>query len=62
VHDFEKLSEMLYFMAISYVPALTLSNISLLALYWRIFRVTTARRPLQVAAALNIAWGIAAVI
>ena len=45
------------------MPALTnFSKISLFALYWRIVRVTTARRPLQIAAALNIAWGIAAVM
>ncbi len=34
---------------------------SLLALYWRIFRLTTARLPLQIVAALNIGWMLAAV-
>jgi len=51
----------LYGLAIIYPIALSLSKLSLLALYWRIFRVTTARLPMQIAAALNIAWGIAAV-
>lgn len=51
----------LYGLAIVYPLALTFSKLSLLALYWRIFRVTSARRPLQIVAALNIAWMIAAV-
>lgn len=59
--DVERFLKLLYFMAITYVPSLTLSKLSLLALYWRIFRVTTARRPLQIATALNLGWGIAAV-
>ena len=51
----------LYGLAITYPIALTFSKLSLLAIYWRIFRVTTARRPMQIAAGLNIAWMIAAV-
>lgn len=51
----------LYGLAIIYPVALSLSKLSLLALYWRIFRVTSARLPMQIAAGLNIAWGIAAV-
>ncbi|MCJ1251006.1 hypothetical protein MMC30_008237 [Trapelia coarctata] len=50
----------LYGLAIIYPVALSLSKLSLLALYWRIFRVTTARLPMQIAAALNIGWGVAA--
>lgn len=60
--DVERFLKLLYFMAITYVPSLTLSKLSLLALYWRIFRVTTARRPLQIATALNLGWGIAALV
>lgn len=41
---------------------MTLSKLSLLALYWRIFRVTTARLPLQILAGLNVAWAVAAFI
>lgn len=51
----------LYGLAIVYPLALTFSKLSLLALYWRIFRVTSARRPLQIVAALNVGWMIAAV-
>lgn len=51
----------LYGLAIVYPVALTFSKLSLLALYWRIFRVTTARRPLQIVAAVNIGWMLAAV-
>lgn len=51
----------LYALAIVYPLALTFSKLSLLALYWRIFRVTSARRPLQIVAALNTGWMIAAV-
>ncbi|KAK4696408.1 hypothetical protein P7C71_g1495, partial [Lecanoromycetidae sp. Uapishka_2] len=58
--DTKRFLQLLYYMAITYCPALTLSKLSLLALYWRIFRVSTARRPMQIAAALNIGWGIAA--
>ena len=51
----------LHGLAFVYPFALTFNKLSLLALYWRIFRVTNARRPLQIVAALNIAWMIAAV-
>lgn len=51
-----------YGVIVFYPVALTFSKLSLLALYWRIFRVTTARRPLQIVAALNIGWMLAAVI
>ena len=60
-YHLEEFSKGLYGLAIVYPLALTLSKLSLLALYWRIFRVTTARRPLQIVAALNVAWMIAAV-
>ena len=51
----------LYGLAIIYPVALTLSKLSLLALYWRIFRGTKGKLPIQIAAALNIGWMIAAV-
>jgi len=51
----------LYGLAITYPIALTLSKLSLLALYWRIFRGTKGKLPIQIAAGLNIAWMIAAV-
>lgn len=57
----KEFSKCLYGLAIIYPLALTFSKLSLLALYWRIFGVTTARRPLQIVAALNIGWMIAAV-
>ena len=60
-YHLEEFNKGLYGLAIVYPLALTLSKLSLLALYWRIFRVTTARRPLQIVAALNVAWMIAAV-
>lgn len=57
----EQFNKGLYGLAIIYPPALTFSKLSLLALYWRIFGVTTARRPLQIVAALNVGWMVAAV-
>ena len=51
----------LYDLTIVYSLVLTFSKLSLLALYWRIFRVTTARLSLQIVAALNIGWMLAAV-
>lgn len=60
-YHLEEFNKGLYGLAIVYPLALTFSKLSLLALYWRIFRVTNARRPLQIVAALNIAWMIAAV-
>ncbi|TVY71505.1 Satratoxin biosynthesis SC1 cluster protein [Lachnellula suecica] len=52
----------LYSVALLYPMSLTFSKLSLLALYWRIFRVSQGRIPILIAAALNIAWMIAAVI
>ena len=60
-YHLEEFNKGLYGLAIVYPLALTFSKLSLLALYWRIFRVTTARLPLQIVAALNIAWMLAAV-
>lgn len=60
-YHLEEFNKGLYGLAIVYPLALTLSKLSLLALYWRIFRVTNARRPLQIVAALNVAWMTAAV-
>lgn len=60
-YHLEEFSKGLYGLAIVYPLALTFSKLSLLALYWRIFRVTTARLPLQIVAALNIGWMLAAV-
>ena len=60
-YHLEEFNKGLYGLAIVYPLALTFSKLSLLALYWRIFRVTTARFPLQIVAALNIAWMLAAV-
>ena len=60
-YQVEEFNKGLYGVAIVYPLALTFSKLSLLALYWRIFRVTSARRPLQIAAALNVAWMTAAV-
>ena len=61
-YHLEELNEALYNLAIIVYPyAHTFNRLSLLALYWRIYRVTNARRPLQIIAALNIAWMIAAV-
>lgn len=47
-------SKALYGMILIFYPALTFSKLSLLAFYWRIFRITNARLPLQVVAALHI--------
>ena len=60
-YHLEEFNKGLYGLAVVYPLALTFSKLSLLALYWRIFRVTKARRPLQIVAALNIGWMIAAV-
>lgn len=60
-YHLEAFNKGLYGLAIVYPVALTFSKLSLLALYWRIFRVTSARRPLQLVAVLNIGWMIAAV-
>ena len=60
-HHLEEFNKGLYGLAIVYPLALTFSKLSLLALYWRIFRVTTARLPLQIVAAVNIGWMLAAV-
>lgn len=51
----------LYVGSILYPVCLTFSKLSLLALYWRIFRVSSGRIPVIVACAVNIAWMIAAV-
>ncbi|THV55552.1 hypothetical protein BGAL_0006g00040 [Botrytis galanthina] len=50
----------LYVATIMYPIALTFSKLSLLALYWRIFRVPKGQMPFIVAAAVNIAWMTAA--
>ena len=60
-YHLEEFNKGLYGLAIVYPLALTFSKLSLLALYWRIFQRTNAKRPLQIVAALNIAWMIAAV-
>lgn len=60
-YHLEEFNKGLYGLAIVYPLALTLSKSSLLALYWRIFRRTNAKRRLQIVAALNIVWMIAAV-
>lgn len=60
-HHLQEFEKGLYALAIVYPMALTFSKLSLLALYWRIFRVTTAKRPLQTVAALNVGWMLAAV-
>ena len=57
----ENFLKLAYASFIIYPFALTLSKLSLLALYWRIFRMTTGRRPLQVVAMMNIAWMISVV-
>lgn len=51
----------LYVASILYPVCLTFSKLSLLALYWRIFRLSQGRIPIIVACALNIAWMVAAV-
>jgi hypothetical protein len=51
----------LYAGAILYPISLTFSKLSLLALYWRIFRQSTGRIPIIIAAGLNLAWMTAAV-
>ena len=60
-YHLQEFNKGLYGLAIVYPLALTFSKLSLLALYWRIFGVTSARLPLQIVAALNIGWMIAAV-
>ncbi|KAB8292355.1 hypothetical protein EYC80_008095 [Monilinia laxa] len=50
----------LYFLAIIYPVALSMSKLSLLALYWRIFAVTGGRIPILLAGGVNGAWGVAA--
>ncbi|ESZ93359.1 hypothetical protein SBOR_6256 [Sclerotinia borealis F-4128] len=52
----------LYALVIFYPIALSMSKLSLLGLYWRIFGVTGGRIPIHVASALNGAWGIAALV
>lgn len=59
--DFKNFNKLLYTSAIIYAPALAFSKLSLLALYWRIFNLTSGLRPTQIAIVLNIAWMIAAV-
>ncbi|KAF7906297.1 hypothetical protein EAF00_000576 [Botryotinia globosa] len=51
----------LYVATIMYPIALTFSKLSLLALYWRIFRVPKGQMPFIGAAAVNTAWMTAAV-
>ncbi|KAL9639793.1 MAG: hypothetical protein Q9164_000692, partial [Protoblastenia rupestris] len=61
-YHLEEYHKGLYGLAIVYPLALTFSKLSLLALYWRIFRVTSARRPLLIVAAFNVGWMIAATL
>ena len=61
VYYLEEVNKALYGLATVYYLVLTINKLSLLALYWRVFRVTNARRPLQIVAGLSIAWMIAAV-
>lgn len=51
----------LYALSIIYPMALTFSKLSLIALYWRIFRDAKGRTSFVVVAAVNLAWMIAAV-
>lgn len=60
-YHLEEFNKGLYGLAVVYPLALTFSKLSLLALYWRMFQRTNAKRPLQIVAALNIAWMTAAV-
>ncbi|KAF7945193.1 hypothetical protein EAE96_009972 [Botrytis aclada] len=50
----------LYALALLYPIALSMSKLSLLALYWRVFAVTSGKVPILFASAINGAWGIAA--
>ncbi|KAI9651200.1 hypothetical protein NHQ30_001237 [Ciborinia camelliae] len=50
----------LYALSLIYPIALSMSKLSLLALYWRIFAVTGGRIPIIVASVVNGAWGFAA--
>ncbi|KAA8564337.1 hypothetical protein EYC84_011281 [Monilinia fructicola] len=50
----------LYLLAITYPVALSMSKLSLLALYWRVFAVTGGRIPILLAGGVNGAWGFAA--
>lgn len=61
VPHLESFLKLAYASIVIFPIALTLSKLSLLALYWRIFRMTTGRRPLQIVAIINIAWMISAV-
>ena len=61
VPHLEKFLKLAYASITIFPIALTLSKLSLLALYWRIFRMTTGIRPLQIVATLNIAWMISTV-
>lgn len=61
VPHLENFLKLAYASIVIFPIALTLSKLSLLALYWRIFRMTTGRRPLQIVAIINIAWMISAV-
>lgn len=51
----------LFAIAILYPIALTASKLSLLALLYRIFGVSSARVPMLVVGGFNVAWTIAAV-
>lgn len=60
-HHLQEFNKGLFGLAILYPAALTFIKLSLLALYWRVFHVTSERGPLQIAAALNVGWMLAAV-
>lgn len=48
--------KIMYGAIILYTMALTSSKLSLLALYWRIFRGSTRQWPIIIAVAVNIVW------
>ncbi|KAF7915866.1 uncharacterized protein EAE98_010946 [Botrytis deweyae] len=55
IKDFMKA---LYVLTILYLPSMTLSRLSLLTLYWRIFANSKGKWPIIIASALNILWMI----
>jgi hypothetical protein len=62
--DFPHIKEFLkaaYILTILYLPSITCSKLSLLALYWRAFAESRGKWPVIIAAGANIVWMIVVV-
>jgi len=51
----------IYILSLIYLPAITTSKLSLLALYWRAFAESKGKWPVIIAAGINILWMVVVV-